>query len=70
MTRCFACDRPVRQSPCEAVTIDGQTVRLGLDCFARVKASRETGYQPPGGGPRLYLASFRLVAVYDRLNVS
>ena len=58
MTRekCFACDRPFRSSARWSVkTADGQWVYVGPDCYRHVEAAGELGYQPPLGGPRLFL---------------
>jgi hypothetical protein len=54
-TRCFACDRKLGKHPRLVDTRDGQTVHVGSECFRLIKASGKTGYQPPTGGPRLYL---------------
>ena len=52
--RCYACDRRVNR-PTLADTRDGQTVYVGSECFKLIKRSGDTGWQPPKGGPRLYL---------------
>lgn len=53
--KCFACDRPLGLRPKLVDTRDGQTVYVGAMCFERIVAAGEAGYQPPKGGPRLYL---------------
>lgn len=53
--RCFACNRPLGKSPVIVDTRDDQTVYVGRECYKLVVAAGETGYQPPLGGPRLYL---------------
>lgn len=54
--RCFACGRVIHaKMPHKADTRDGQWVFVGAECFKLVMAAGETGYQPPKGGPRLYL---------------
>lgn len=55
--RCFACDRPLGgdMSIHSADTRDDQIVYVGSECFKKIKAAREKGYQPPKGGPRLWL---------------
>lgn len=52
--RCFACDKKLGRSPKRADTRDAQTVFVGRECYARITAAGESGYQPPKGGPRLY----------------
>lgn len=58
-TRCFACDKPISRKDTillshEVDTRDDQIVFVGADCFRKVKAAGDAGYQPPKGGPRLY----------------
>lgn len=53
--RCFACNRTLGKRPAVVDTRDGQTVFVGRECFKLIKAAGEAGYQPPLGGPRLYL---------------
>jgi len=55
--RCFACDRPLGRDPRRADTRDGQRVYVGRDCLRKIVAAGEEGYQPPAGGPLLYLLS-------------
>jgi hypothetical protein len=55
MHKCFACDRKLGRNPCLADTRDAQIVYVGSECFKLIKAAGEVGYQPPKGGPRLYL---------------
>lgn len=58
--KCFACGRPIRSNtfgrpqPHPAITIDGQRVNVGRNCFQKIAAAAEDGYQPPLGGPRLW----------------
>ena len=52
--KCFACDRPLGKDPRRADTRDGQRVYVGADCHRKIRAAGEEGYQPPGGGPRLF----------------
>lgn len=53
--RCFACGRILGRNPALVDTRDGQTVFVGTECFKKVQAAGEDGYQPPKGGPRLWL---------------
>lgn len=53
--RCFACDRILDLRKTLVDTRDGQTVYVGSECYRHVKRAGEAGYQPPKGGPRLYL---------------
>jgi hypothetical protein len=55
MNRCFACDRILGETPKLVDTRDGQTVYVGVECFKLVKAAGKKGYQPPQGGPVLWL---------------
>ena len=55
MRRCFACDRRLSSNPYVAVTIDGQIVYVGSDCYKNIG---KAGWQPPKGGPRLYRGKF------------
>lgn len=34
---------------------DDQTAFVGPECFKKIRAAGDDGYQPPLGGPRLYL---------------
>ena len=59
--KCFACDRAFRKNSWgqfvthpEALTLDGQRVRVGHDCHKRITETGPEGYQPPLGGPRLW----------------
>jgi hypothetical protein len=69
-TKCFACDKPMRSGQyAVADTRDDQLVWVGPDCLRKIKASGENGYQPPMGGPRLWLVSgtpAELTAMIDR----
>lgn len=53
--KCFACDKGLGENPALIQTLDGQTVYVGRECFSLIKRAGEHGYQPPKGGPRLYL---------------
>ena len=60
--KCFACGRIFRKNSHsrtvfhpEAITIDGQRVFVGFDCIKKIQASGADGYQPPRGGPRLWV---------------
>jgi hypothetical protein len=55
--KCFACDRKLGRNPALADTRDAQIVFVGSECFKEIKKAGEDGYQPPGGGPRLYLVT-------------
>ena len=58
-TKCFACDRTTDR-PHLVRCRDEQTVFVGRDCFARVRTAGPEGYQPPLGGPPLFLISDEL----------
>lgn len=58
--RCYACNRLMRlvsdnDSRMTVVTEDGQMQYVGPDCFAKIIAADTRGYQPPLGGPRLFV---------------
>ncbi len=53
--KCFACGRKTGKSPELVDTRDGQLVYIGSECFKLVQTAGEEGYQPPLGGPRLWL---------------
>lgn len=54
--QCFACGRKLHEGMERIVdTRDAQTVYVGPECYRKIKAAGEIGYQPPLGGPKLYL---------------
>ena len=53
--RCFACDRKLGKNPYLVDTRDAQTVYVGSECYKLIRVAGEAGYQPPAGGPRLFL---------------
>lgn len=60
--RCFACNREIKTMVYEKtymdVLVDGEntTVRVGMECYRKVrKMDKHGGYQPPLGGPKLFL---------------
>ena len=60
--RCFACDAPLKRPEfvfTEDRMSDGRAyeVYVGPECFKHVKAAGDAGYQPPKGGPKLYINS-------------
>lgn len=65
VTRCFACDRKLGKNPATVTTgetftdSDGVTRQyvlvVGSECFKKIQAAGYPGWQPPTGGPRLYL---------------
>ena len=55
MNKCFACGRRLGDNPRRVDTRDAQTVFVGRECFKLVVAAGRDGYQPPLGGPRLWL---------------
>jgi hypothetical protein len=55
MDVCFACGRALGRHPKRVDTRDAQTVFVGRECYRLIAASGPAGYQPPRGGPRLYL---------------
>lgn len=55
MERCFACDKKLGRTPHRADTRDAQTVLVGSECYKLIVEAGEAGYQPPKGGPRLWV---------------
>jgi hypothetical protein len=55
--RCFACDKKLGRHPAVADTRDDQAVYVGSECYKLIRAAGEAGYQPPKGGPRLWVMS-------------
>jgi hypothetical protein len=55
MDNCFACGKPLTSTKRLVDTRDDQRVYVGPDCFAKVVKAAEVGYQPPKGGPRLWV---------------
>lgn len=52
--KCFACDAWML-GKFLVDTRDGQTAYVGVDCFEKIRRAGDAGWQPPKGGPRLYL---------------
>ncbi len=52
--RCFACDHFVIKGAVNVDTQDDQVVIVGPECYKKIRAAGELGYQPPLGGPRLF----------------
>ena len=63
--KCFACDHPLGETKHLADTRDGQLVYVGPNCLALIKAAGEDGYQPPKGGPKLYMVKVPLKEFTD-----
>ena len=54
--KCFACGKKFRTAARWTVRCsDDQWVEVGPDCYRKVEAAGDAGYQPPLGGPRLFL---------------
>jgi hypothetical protein len=58
MERCYACDRKLGKSPKLVTCEDEQDVYVGSECYKLIVAGATQGYQPPLGGPRLYLLEY------------
>jgi hypothetical protein len=52
MHKCFACDRRLGSNPHHVVTVDGQVVKIGTECYKECKRSGGL-WQPEKGGPQL-----------------
>ena len=55
--RCYACDHYVKagKSPRIVWTSDGQLQWVGYCCYKKISKAKKKGYQPPLGGPRLFI---------------
>ena len=51
---CFVCGRGLRGKGWTVYCTDEQAPRVGPDCYKKVVAAGEAGYQPPLGGPRVW----------------
>jgi hypothetical protein len=76
MSRCFACNRKLGKTPRMVDTHEDQLVQVGSECVKLIEAAGEAGYQPPKGGPRLYLLTperieyFKSKGMFVPLNVA
>lgn len=54
---CFACGKAfsISSTHVHVFTSDRQMVCVGLNCGTHIRHSGAAGYQPPMGGPKLYL---------------
>lgn len=52
---CFACDRKLGKNPHYADTHEDQCVVVGSECYKAIQEAGESGWQPPKGGPRLWV---------------
>lgn len=57
MAQCFACDKIINKSPEKVFCKDAQWVYVGPECFRKIAQANSPGYQPPKGGPRLYISN-------------
>lgn len=55
---CFACGRRLGKNPLVVTCVDEQDVTVGRECAKAIQAAGAAGYQPPRGGPRLFLLEF------------
>ena len=60
--KCYACGKRFRLNSYNVIpyhpyvlTFDGQKQFVGSDCYRRIQESESKGYQPPRGGPRLWV---------------
>jgi len=53
--KCYACDKPIGNIATEVDTRNSQKIYVGSDCFKKIKQAGDKGWQPPKGGPKLYL---------------
>ncbi len=54
---CYSCGKPMKSERFTVYTADdgGQIQYVGPECFRKIKAAGSAGFQPPLGGPRLYI---------------
>jgi len=57
-TLCFSCDKQLGKYPALVTCHDEQDVFVGSKCYRLIKSAGIQGYQPPLGGPKLYLKEF------------
>ena len=60
---CFCCGKTLHMM-CALTRVtcaDDQTVLVGNECLKHIKKAKFEGYQPPKGGPKLYLMQFKPV---------
>lgn len=55
---CFSCGKKLGKKPATVTCEDEQDVRVGSECFKLIQAAGIVGYQPPKGGPKLFLLEF------------
>lgn len=67
--KCFACDRKLGKNPKVADTRDDQWVYVGRECYKHILAAGSVGWQPPKGGPRLFILDNAARLVYAASNV-
>lgn len=53
--KCFACGRKLGKNPRQVDTGEDQKPSVGSECFKLILAAGAAGYQPPTGGPRLWV---------------
>jgi hypothetical protein len=53
--QCFACGRKLGSKPAIADTHEDQAVYVGTECYRNILTAGDTGWQPPKGGPRLWV---------------
>lgn len=53
--RCFVCGRRLGRNPLLVTCADEQDVFVGSECAKLIERAGAAGYQPPDGGPRLYV---------------
>lgn len=68
--RCFACGKPLGANPWPADTHEDQLVSVGTVCIKLIRAAGDAGYQPPRGGPRLFVLTPERACYFGRCNHS
>ena len=51
METCPVCNKPLIATKLVAFTSDGQTRKVGADCWRKIRLAGVNGYVPPSGGP-------------------
>ena len=52
---CFVCGKKLGKNPRRVDTHEDQFPSVGVECYKIVKAAGAAGYQPPLGGPRVWV---------------
>lgn len=68
--RCKVCDRKLGKKPHVADTLEDQVVLVGSECYKKIVAAGEAGWQPPFAFPRLYVLTPERIDYLTKKGVS